>query len=125
MPAKRAPVSKIELSIPALRDVFRHGLGHDYAHTLESVTVVVTGKVKLYKTRDGMVLADRSTHLYDGWNMNDVVRRAWCKLSGVKFTDLKAAIAEHKMSYARQKAAERTDDLRRAAAKLGYRLVKH
>lgn len=120
----KAPVKQINLHIPSFRDAFRQGLSRDCAHTFEGVTVVTTKNVRLYKTRDGMIFADRSNHLYDGWRMNDVVRRAWCKLSGVKFADLKAAIKAHKEGAATKKAQTAVNELKTKAARVGYRLVK-
>jgi hypothetical protein len=91
----------------------------------DNATVIVLKNCTLIKMENGAIFTlHHSTHLYDGWNMNDFIRRAWCRLSGVKFVDLKKAIAAHKAEQESERVKGKVEDLRRMAGKLGYDLRK-
>lgn len=111
----------MELRIPGFNEVARFKEGQRF----DNATVVVLKSCTLIKLENGSIFTTaHGTHLYDGWNMNDFIRRAWCRLSGVKFADLKKAIAEHKAAQESDKVREKIEDLRRAASRFGFDLRK-
>lgn len=80
-----------------------------------------------YKLADGRVFIDTmrsGVSLLSAFSVNDAERRAWCKLSGMKFADL----SKQRQAYRKQNAAQELqrviDRLRRSASYYGYKLVK-
>lgn len=104
----------------------------DRAHPsrLEGCTVVVAGVISrrgrvFIRTADGRVFTTgRSVNMATPHDANDAERRAWCRLSGVKFADLKLAMRAEREREAKR---QRGRDLARAeslAKRLGLKLAK-
>jgi hypothetical protein len=80
-----------------------------------------------YKLSDGRVFIDTmrsGVSLLAEYGMNDSERRAWCRLSGVKFADLAKRRKAYRTQNAAKELARVIDRLRRNASYYGYKLVK-
>lgn len=58
------------------------------------------------------------------WPFNDAHRRAWCKLTGVPFAEVKAAMRAIATDEAKRTEKARLESLKRTAARLGFQLRK-
>jgi hypothetical protein len=118
--SKKNPRISINMRIPGLIECnnFRT------PSTFTGVTVVIGKSIKFFKLPDGSIFSDRTLFLNGSFGMNDSVRRAWCKLSGVKFIDLKAEIKAKREEEEKKHSSQRMESLRRQAARNGYRLVR-
>jgi hypothetical protein len=84
-------------------------------------------KVTFVKLSNGTVTSlgvngDRS--ILATWPFNDAHRRAWCKLTGVPFAEVKAAMKAFAADEAKRTEKTRLESLKRAAARLGFQLRK-
>jgi hypothetical protein len=110
--------SKIDMHIKPLAEWLADGT------KLSSVDIVVFKGLTLIKLPNGEVRSQKRSNLYDGWAMNDDIRRAWCKLAGVKFSELKKAIAAYKKEQQAERLNGQLEHVRYVAAQHGYKLVK-
>ena len=84
-------------------------------------------KVTFVKLSNGTVTSlgvngDRS--ILATWPFNDTHRRAWCKLTGVPFAEVKAAMKALAVGEAQRAEKAKLESLKRTAARLGFQLRK-
>lgn len=74
----------------------------------------------------GVVYADRhyGLNLVSSNNVNDDVRRAYCRLAGIKFKDMQAAVRAERIRLREVVLSDAFHDVERSAGRLGYRLVR-
>lgn len=58
------------------------------------------------------------------WPFNEAHRRAWCKLTGVSFAEVKAAMKDLAAGEASRAEKAKLESLKRTAARLGFQLRK-
>ena len=98
--------------------------------TLEGCTVVVTrpcnGRGRVFiKAADGRVFTTGpAANMASSHGANDTVRRAWCRLAGVKFADLKAAMRSEREREQLRQSARELAHVQAMAARLGLKVIK-
>lgn len=78
------------------------------------------------KTEDGTVWVVGRTgfSILNTWRFNDVHRRAWCKLTGVPFADVKTAMKKLAEKEAKANDARNLARFKAEAKRRGFKLVK-
>jgi hypothetical protein len=97
------------------------------AKDCEVVRAGERNKVTFVKLSNGAVHSigvngDRS--ILNSWAFNDAHRRAWCKLTGVPFIEVKAAMKALAAAEAKRQNVATLGALKRTAAHLGFQLRK-
>lgn len=84
----------------------------------------IVGVIALVRIGDTVFSVSRPLHLAHSYRVNDKVRRAYCRLAGVQFKDLKAAVKADLAERESSEQAREVARLRSDARKRGYTLVK-
>lgn len=92
-------------------------------------TVVKTRSmsIELVKLADGRVCNVRNrgfTYVTSNWTCNDFDRKAYAKLVGIKFSDIKKEMQRIKRLREKHEISEALGKVRQSAEKLGYVLTK-
>lgn len=72
-------------------------------------------------------LGSESSHgidLVDSWRSNDALRRAWCKLTGHKMSEIRAEQRKQKEESAKGMRDRNERQMRRIAGELGFKVTK-
>lgn len=81
-------------------------------------------RVTLVKLADGTVASRYHMNIATTWGLNDRDRRAWCRMHGVRFADLKASMKAEREREAKRDREITLASIKRQAAKLGYKLTR-
>lgn len=93
-------------------------------HRNATICRVSGGKGITLVAIDGKVYCDRhySLDMATSYLTNDHVRRAYCRLSGVKLNDLRTAVKAQQKKNDEIRQSDHMHRLQREAAKIGYEL---
>jgi len=108
-----------DFRVPQLRDAT--------VGIVKNAEIIVSGPptYRVFVKLDGNIYAvGTSLSLIQKWGSNDAERRAYCKLSGMRFDDIKKACREYVQKQAKANAEYKAANLRIKAKALGYKIVK-
>lgn len=70
------------------------------------------------------ICSAQTTDLIDGWRANDALRRAWCKLTGHKMSEIRTEQKKRKEEDAKVKRVRDEKRMRNTAERLGFKVVR-